>query len=194
MLLVQFNGVGTGPLSIADSNGNTANYVQLFQGSPVSGQLFAIWVCYNCNAGANTVTVTAANCPSLAGLTLGEFDGGLNAVDSNSNSVFNSTAGYSDTTVPFNTQYAVETLIAFFIWGFGYSSVSAPFTIGAGISDGGTVYNGWAYDFTTSTGSAYATATSGSNASSVYGMLLGFYKSGGVVAGPNLRMLMGMGT
>jgi hypothetical protein len=62
MLLVQFNGVGTGPLSIADSNGNTANYVQLFQGSPVSGQLFAIWVCYNCAAGANTVTVTAANC------------------------------------------------------------------------------------------------------------------------------------
>lgn len=194
MLLAQFNGVGTGPVTIADSNGNTSNWIQIFAGSPVSGQLFAIWVCYNCNAGANTVTVTAANCPTLAGVTLGEFSGGLNALDSNSNTVFNSTAGYSNTTVPFTTQYSIETLIGFFICPVGYLSVGSPFTFGAGINYAGITYNGWSYYFSTSTGSASTIATASNNSGTVYGMLLGFYQQAAPGGGPNLRMLMGMGT
>jgi hypothetical protein len=118
----------------------------------------------------------------------------LNALDSNSNSVFNSTAGYSDTTVPFNTQYAVETLIGFFIVSEGLSTVSAPFTLGEAIYFSGVAYPGWCYDFSTSTGSAYFTANSGSNAGTIWGLLLGFYQQAAPGGGPNLRMLMGMGT
>ena len=195
MLIAQFNGVGTGPATISDTIGNTG-WTPLFSGAPDSGQLAAIWYCFNCKAGANTISVAAANCPTLGGVAIAEFSGGLNALDSNSNTTFNDTPPptYAGTTVPVVTQFANETLIGFFIVAQGYSAVGSGFTVGEGISYSGTYYPIFEYQVGVAAGSWTASITSGSNAGDIYGLLAAFYVASGPPPTNKLLGLLGVGT
>jgi hypothetical protein len=131
----------------------------------------------------------------LGGVAIAEFSGGLNALDSNSNTTFNDTPPptYTGTTVPVVTQFANETLIGFFIIAQGYLSAGSGFTGGEGISYSGTFYPIFEYQIGVAAGSWTASITSGSNAGDIYGLLAAFYQASSGAPTTNALTRMGCG-
>lgn len=78
-LLVLISNQNSTDFSILDTAGNTWIQVASITGSVVNNSNGAVWVCYSCLGGANTVTIGGTGL-SVAAFTIAEFSG-VNALD-----------------------------------------------------------------------------------------------------------------
>jgi len=188
VLIVSFVwAASSGTPTLSDSQGNTYAHV-ITQPSNSGNYILEVYVCYKCNGGANTVTISGA---TTAAQLVGEFSG-INTLDNSSSG--HTTYGISPASFSggnFTRNFSNETVFAFYQSAVGQvTQVNSPLTLLGSPLSGSYGAVGYATYSSTGTDACSAIFNSTANGTDCGWAYVGIYQNS---ASTNQLMMMGLG-